>query len=259
MSENRQSIKRTNNAQFSKLVEVMEANPDIAKGVGTFGSSKKNQAQYWDSFALELNALGLPIREGKEWHKVWLDYKLKLKKKIATNKNDVVATGGGPFRQLTLSPLEQAVDNLLSLQQAVNPMGNTFGTNSTATVEQPDSNNADVEVEDAPMAMTSAQSTKINECRRSRGKFVDERVKLLQKQTETQEKLLVASDSIQKSLSEMARYSRKNYEVNKEHVEVLKAKEKRKERENLQKAQQHKDLLDLKIKKLECKLQYHPK
>ncbi|XP_055904338.1 uncharacterized protein LOC129940114 [Eupeodes corollae] len=140
MCENRQSIKRTTNAQFSKLVELMEANPDIAKGVGTFGSSKKNQAQYWDSFALELNALGPPIREGKERHKVWLNFKLKLKKKIATNKKDVVATGGGggPFRQLSSPPLKQAVDNLLSLQQAVNPIGNTFGTHSTATVEQPD-------------------------------------------------------------------------------------------------------------------------
>lgn len=62
----------------------MEANPDIAKGVGTFGSSKKNQAQYWDSFALELNALGPPIREGKEWHKVRNKeyYKTVLENKI---------------------------------------------------------------------------------------------------------------------------------------------------------------------------------
>lgn len=64
------SIKRTNSNQFSKLVEIMEANPEIAKGIGSFGSSKKNQAEYWDRFAIDLNSLGPPLREGKEWHKV---------------------------------------------------------------------------------------------------------------------------------------------------------------------------------------------
>lgn len=64
------SFKRTNTVQFAKLIELMEANPDVAKGIGAFGSSKKTQKENWEQFAVELNSLGPPAREGKEWHKV---------------------------------------------------------------------------------------------------------------------------------------------------------------------------------------------
>ncbi|XP_017473874.1 PREDICTED: uncharacterized protein LOC108364631 [Rhagoletis zephyria] len=68
----------------------MHNNQDVAKGMGNFGSSKKIWAELWEKF-------GPPMRNGREWNKVWLDYKQKLKKKISTNRRETVATGGGPY------------------------------------------------------------------------------------------------------------------------------------------------------------------
>ncbi|XP_017478077.1 PREDICTED: uncharacterized protein LOC108367887 isoform X2 [Rhagoletis zephyria] len=75
------TTKRTTTQQFQKLVAIMENNPDVARGMGSFGSTKKSRAELWEKFATELNAIGPPMRNGREWNKVWLDYKLKLKKK----------------------------------------------------------------------------------------------------------------------------------------------------------------------------------
>lgn len=48
----------------------MEKNPEIAKGFFSFGSSKKEFNTKWNEFAVKLNSLGPPIREGVGWQKV---------------------------------------------------------------------------------------------------------------------------------------------------------------------------------------------
>ncbi|XP_017465149.1 PREDICTED: uncharacterized protein LOC108358372 [Rhagoletis zephyria] len=112
--------------------------------MGSFGSTKKIRAELWKKFATELNAIGPPIRSGREWNKVWLDYKLKLKKKLPQNRRENVATGGGPYTQQSLTPLERTVDELLHLQEAVNPTGSSFGTNVAETTVS--ANELDAEV-----------------------------------------------------------------------------------------------------------------
>ncbi|XP_018802664.1 PREDICTED: uncharacterized protein LOC108977435 [Bactrocera latifrons] len=127
------------------MVQLMERNPDLARGFAPFGPTKKNRMKLWEGIASELNNVGPPIRSGSEWNKVWLDYKLKLKRKIADNRKEIAATRGGPYTQRSLTPLEQAVDELLSLQQAVNPSGVAFG--STAPTPAPAPTPAYVEEE----------------------------------------------------------------------------------------------------------------
>ncbi|XP_039969653.1 uncharacterized protein LOC126765038 [Bactrocera neohumeralis] len=126
------TIKRTTQKQFEVLVKLMEGNPELARGMAPFGSTKKNGMELWEAIASELHNIGPPIRSGSEWNKVCLDYKLKLKRKIADNRKEIAATGGGPYNQRSLTPLEQAVDELLSLQQAVNPSGAAFGSTTPA-------------------------------------------------------------------------------------------------------------------------------
>lgn len=58
---------------------------------------------------------------------VWRDLKKDLKRKLVTNKAECRATGGGIFKQLTLSPLEEAVANLLQFDKQINPEGAVLG------------------------------------------------------------------------------------------------------------------------------------
>lgn len=53
---------------------------------------------------------------------IWRDYKFKVKKKIVTNKVECKGT-----KQLILSPLEEAVANLLQFQKQINPEGMVQG------------------------------------------------------------------------------------------------------------------------------------
>lgn len=52
---------------------------------------------------------------------IWRDLKFKVKKQVVTNKVECKATGGSIFKQLILSPLEEAVVNLLQFQKQLNP------------------------------------------------------------------------------------------------------------------------------------------
>uniref|UniRef100_A0A0K8U023 Regulatory protein zeste n=1 Tax=Bactrocera latifrons TaxID=174628 RepID=A0A0K8U023_BACLA len=131
------------------MVQLMERNPDLARGFAPFGPTKKNRMKLWEGIASELNNIGPPIRSGSEWNKVWLDYKLKLKRKIADNRKEIAATGGigWSYTQRSVTPLEQAVDELLSLQQAVNPSGAAFGSTAPTPAPAPAPTPAYVEEE----------------------------------------------------------------------------------------------------------------
>ncbi|XP_017475228.1 PREDICTED: uncharacterized protein LOC108365647 [Rhagoletis zephyria] len=245
------TIKRTTTQQFEKLVELMQNNPDVAKGMGNFGSSKKSRAELWEKFAAELNAIGPPMRNGREWNKVWLDYKQKLKKQISTNRRETVATGGGPYVQQSLTPLEQTVDELLHLQEAVNPSGSTFGANIQETEgnDRNDSSQPEAQDEEMDLSATSTQA-------RRRMTVEDReniRLSALERQSEVQEVLCSRVSGIEKRLEEISRYARKTYEIKKEKLNLLKMKEQRKKEENLEKNRQHKEKMEMKLKELELK------
>ena len=155
-----------------------------------------------------------------------MDYKLKLKAKIATHKKDIKGTGGGPHIPLTISSLEQAVDALLGLQSAVDPTDTVFGTNSY----NPSFNEEDIlgnERQQKNEDSAASQGTLIQNKRNKVPKAESERLQFLKTQTATQDKLLEATQGMEKCLNEIARFSRKTYEVKKEQLGKMKAKEKR--------------------------------
>ncbi|XP_049315829.1 uncharacterized protein LOC125779234 [Bactrocera dorsalis] len=200
------TTKRTTTQQFQKLVALMENNPDVARGMGNFGSTKKSRAEQWDLFAAELNAIGPPLRNGREWNKVWLDYKLKLKKKIATNRRETVATGGGPYAQQSLSPLEQSVDELLHLQAAVNPTGLAYGSNEVETAV----NNNEIQPEERTTVETQRAMDLASQSSSSRPRMTVEereviRMKALEKQAEVQDILSNKIAKMGKKVDEIAR------------------------------------------------------
>ncbi|XP_055631573.1 uncharacterized protein LOC129771685 [Toxorhynchites rutilus septentrionalis] len=104
----------TTKKQFERLVQLLEKNPDIAKGF-----IRGNSGPFWNDCAAELNSLGPPIRDGSGWKKVWADYKSALKRKLSHNKREQRATGGGPNRTIHLSELEEQAVQLTGLLETV--------------------------------------------------------------------------------------------------------------------------------------------
>ncbi|XP_036329205.1 uncharacterized protein LOC118741363 [Rhagoletis pomonella] len=237
-------MKKTNAREFGKMVQMMREHPDVARGLGAFGSNKKDTAELWKQLSVQLNALGPPVRDGRGWNKVWLDYKLKLKRKIALNRSESIATGGGPYRQLTLSPLEQEVDSLLGLERAANPEGVSHGASNSISAPLASENcieeeNLQSEVEATPRRRV--RSSVVNADVRE-----NERIEMLKQQTLNQEKLLKVVRGLGEKMHDIGRYARKTFEISKQ-------KEAREEREHFERIQLQKQKLELKLRELELK------
>ncbi|XP_037930398.1 uncharacterized protein LOC119665172 [Teleopsis dalmanni] len=119
----------------------MEKYPDIAKGI----CNKARSRPTWEKIAVELNSLGPPIKTWDKW--------VKLKqKKIAANTAQFKLTGGGPSLVQTLSPMEEAIDNLVDLNQSTDPKGFELGlpneVNNFEIVEEQNAENGGAESED---------------------------------------------------------------------------------------------------------------
>uniref|UniRef100_A0A0K8V970 Regulatory protein zeste n=1 Tax=Bactrocera latifrons TaxID=174628 RepID=A0A0K8V970_BACLA len=105
-------LKITNGKQFERLVHLMQKNPQIARGARTYGQSKQQVEEQWNKIADELNNFGPPCRTGKEWQRVWINYKAKTKKKMSDEH----------FQPYPLTKLEQTVAALLQAE-----FGDSFG------------------------------------------------------------------------------------------------------------------------------------
>ncbi|XP_046801235.1 nuclear apoptosis-inducing factor 1-like [Lucilia cuprina] len=104
--------KQTTNEQWELILEHMNNNPNLARGVPVFGSNRKEIDDSWEQLTQKVNAIGPPQRESKEWKKVWCDLRTRLKKKLSENKVRASRTGGGINTQI---PLTQVWNKLLTL------------------------------------------------------------------------------------------------------------------------------------------------
>ncbi|XP_055377869.1 SAFB-like transcription modulator [Condylostylus longicornis] len=107
----------SNKRQLVRLVELMEENLDIGRGIILKASAKKK----WEEFAVELNSLGPPQRNYEKWQRVWNDLKFKVKKKINDNKDELNGSNCGSSKSHKYSETEQAIINILQL----NPWSNS--------------------------------------------------------------------------------------------------------------------------------------
>lgn len=65
-------MKITNKKQFLRLIEAMEENPSLAKGLKLAGPnfSKDSYTKKWEEIKEVLNSLGPPFKTSAEWQKV---------------------------------------------------------------------------------------------------------------------------------------------------------------------------------------------
>ncbi|XP_073830328.1 uncharacterized protein [Musca autumnalis] len=255
-------FKVTTRKQFDKMVELLQENPNLARGYSS-GLQKTNIKEEWNKISTKLNALGPPVRTGEGWMKVWADFKFKLRKKLVTNKAESRATGGGPFQQCTLSATEEAASSLLQLDTIINassrsiciPQSTSLQQQSTEEEQMADLLVTDIlDIEDSctlapscPNSSTMNQpeeeisiveqeipsaSTRRNEqvpsISTKRAKKSDHKNELLEEQLKIQTALYT---DVKRSLSEIERYQRKTYKLNEEILKLKSREFKLKEEE----------------------------
>ncbi|XP_037808291.1 uncharacterized protein LOC119601774 [Lucilia sericata] len=95
----------------------MEKNPDIAKGF-----TKRDKVlvdSLWQELTVSLNGAGPPNKDVNGWKKIWTEWKSEIKKKLAHNKAEARATGGGPFSKYQLTQTEETIVRLCGIQTTV--------------------------------------------------------------------------------------------------------------------------------------------
>lgn len=175
------------------------------------------------------------------------------------NKTEARATGGGAYKQVPLSPLEEAVANLLEFEKQINPRGNEVGLAEQDEVEalpieeelirnltSESGENVDVATTSAEINVNDDIPTVSTRVRSSNTKSTEkERITLLRKQTEVQQEQCSHLKSISGYLKDVSRYQRKRLEVEEERLKIYK-RSKRREEEILD--------LDVAIKKKKLEL-----
>ncbi|XP_039967900.1 uncharacterized protein LOC120779618 [Bactrocera tryoni] len=105
----------------------MEKNPDILTGF-----TKRNKPtidSLWQALTESLNAAGPPHKDVNGWKKVITEWKSEIKRKLAHNKIESRATGGGPFSKYQLTPNEETIVRLCGISQTIEGiLGVSLGT-----------------------------------------------------------------------------------------------------------------------------------
>ncbi|XP_039968082.1 uncharacterized protein LOC120779769 [Bactrocera tryoni] len=97
-----------------------------------------------------LNSEGPPQKDVNGWKKVWSDWKGCIRKKIAHNKNESRATGGGQFNKFSLTPSEEEVARICGIYTAVEGIANSasFGVSVNSVDVENDSLDAILSIEE---------------------------------------------------------------------------------------------------------------
>ncbi|CAB3241163.1 unnamed protein product [Arctia plantaginis] len=99
---------RPSYCQLEALVDFLEQNPSVAKGLLRTLQAKLETKEKWASLATRLNALGGAIKDGQGWAKYWAEKKWALKKQCAQTSASMRRTGGGAADSLpALSALDK--------------------------------------------------------------------------------------------------------------------------------------------------------
>ncbi|XP_055626915.1 uncharacterized protein LOC129768980 [Toxorhynchites rutilus septentrionalis] len=217
--------KKTKKNQFSLLLNVMEQNPDVARGCKDVSRDSANAL--WDTIAESLNSLGPPTRTVTQWRKVWTDKKLQIERKLQHNKKEMTAIGGGPNTLHSFNDSEDRIIRLCSLQTTVNKDGHVFEiqsfgvTDPSSSMVAEESTLSDIEpsikMDESFLVDAFHESgtgrSKSPMSGRQRGTKRPYRETLLENQAEDLSK-------IERHVSDCARFARKCYELDEKRYEL---------------------------------------
>lgn len=190
---------------------------------------------------------------------MWTDFKGKIKKKLANNKKEISATGGGPCRLQVLSPLEESVSRLLCFDVLFDKSNTGFGlskrtstetnattavlpsdvtTNSTSIDQNIDGQDIQIDYVELIECAEEVSGTPLPSKRKRKNTNL-ERHSLLETQTKYLER-------IEQNTKDCARYARKSYELKQKKFKIW-------HEFQLDKQKYNKTNLQLKLRNIEYK------
>ncbi|XP_073841752.1 uncharacterized protein [Musca autumnalis] len=206
--------KHINQQQEDLLINFMEKHPNLAKG---FAKGDRTEIEnLWQTLAENLNSVGPPIKETEAWKKAWIDKKSIIKRKLAANKKEVRATGGGPYNQMYISSKDEAIARLCGLYHVVDGIGNSVACGSQSVEpeeERPatssDSSDTENVVDELPSTSANARKrkSKPSDCYQSAVK------KFMSEETASKSKLTEILSKLQTTMEE-TKEVQKNVESN---------------------------------------------
>lgn len=238
------------------MIELLQQNPNLARGFNN-GPNKINVKEEWNKIGAKINVLGPPTRSGEGWMKVWSDYKFKLRKKLAHNKRECFATGGGSYKQHVLSATEEAASNLLQLDSIFNARPAIGIKRSNNEMQRPKDNAEDFPVIEEPPIVENENPSTSNSAKEPTTQKETNKILFSQKPSKKsttktdllEEQLRIQSalyTDVKKSLEEIERYQRKSFKLKEEKLKMFK--------ENFKKKNEYrKELLKLRSEEIEIK------
>ncbi|CAH1636338.1 unnamed protein product [Spodoptera littoralis] len=121
---------RPSYAQLEGLVEFLEQNPGVAKGLVRTTQGQIETKRKWENLATSLNSLGGANKNGRAWAKYWAEKKCALRKHCAGLSASMRRTGGGASDNL---PALSALDTRLVAVMG----GREFATGDTSLAVNP--------------------------------------------------------------------------------------------------------------------------
>ncbi|CAH2100315.1 unnamed protein product [Euphydryas editha] len=127
--------KRVSYEQLKLLWEFLNSNSDIVNSYNRSLQEKDNSKRKWREIAEILNSQGCGAhKDWKGWTKYWVDYKAKLKMKVAAVTSSHARIGGGPSSEKSLSEMDKKF-----LQLLINNFGQSLpGVKVDPFTETPD-------------------------------------------------------------------------------------------------------------------------
>ncbi|CAH2090929.1 unnamed protein product [Euphydryas editha] len=137
--------RRVSGQQLDILWEYLNSHRDIAVFFNRSLQSKEHSKRKWQEVAEVLNAQGDGAhKDWKSWSKYWVDYKAKLKRRVAALRLSQRSTGGGPSTEQPLSDIENKFLQILGedygqglIGVQVEPFPPSGSTTATIGVESP--------------------------------------------------------------------------------------------------------------------------
>ncbi|KAH9632872.1 hypothetical protein HF086_002694 [Spodoptera exigua] len=129
MASARNRSHRVSYEQLDRLWEFLNSHRDLAVGFNKSAQARDYSKRMWLSISETLNSLGEgATKDWKGWSNYWVDYKAKLKRRVAALRTSQNRTGGGPA---DVNPLSDVEKKFLSL------LGEGFGSGLPNTQVDP--------------------------------------------------------------------------------------------------------------------------
>ncbi|XP_017470021.1 PREDICTED: uncharacterized protein LOC108361780 [Rhagoletis zephyria] len=154
--------------QENTFLTFMEQHRDLAKNF--IEGDRVGVESLWSELSKQLNKDGPPQKDVNGWKKLWSDWKGNIRKKLAHNKNEDRATGGGPFKKFILSDTEETIEQLCGLYTAIEGIASSqsYGAGEAVVddivdveVAELDTTNTNIE---SPLPRKRVRENTMNEC-----------------------------------------------------------------------------------------------